>query len=457
MGLIFERALLGDGIKTDVLVELAVDGTIASVTADAPAGAHRRISGLAVPGMPNLHSHAFQRAMAGTVENGSGAPQDSFWTWRERMYQWVERLSPEEVGIVAAFAYLEMLKAGYTSVAEFHYLHRAPDGSAYAAPAAMAESVAAAAHDVGLGLTLLPALYMSRGFGQAAPLPEQRRFVLQPEELFAIVERLQAQRRPGFAVGLALHSLRAVPPDRVADVVRVFSRLAPAAPIHIHVAEQRQEVDDCLKATGHRPVEWLLQSGLLDARWCLIHATHTTPEEVAGVARANAVIGLCPTTEANLGDGLFPLESLLSAGGRFGIGTDSQVSIDPWEELRLLEYGQRLSRQRRAVARGTDGRQGGELLYGQSVRGGLQALGLPATSGLEAGAPADIVVLDLDNDAVAAPDQARLLDAYTFAPRGSAVRDVMVAGQWLVQERRHAQEDVIRSRYRAWRRGFAAA
>jgi len=444
-----ERALLPDGWARDVRIEVDSLGAIAAATPDSdPAGAGR-LAGPVVPGMANLHSHAFQRALAGLAERGLG--EDSFWTWREVMYRFVGRLSPEQVEAIAAQLYVEMLKAGYTAVGEFHYLHHGPDGRPYDDPAEMARRVLAAARRTGIGLTLLPVLYGYGDFGGQPAGEGQRRFLNSPEALLRIVEALHHDTAgdPQVAVGVAPHSLRAVTPDTLDAAVRGVHGLWAEAPVHIHVAEQMREVEACRAWCGRRPVEYLLEQGYPDARWCLIHATHTTEDEVARLAESGAVAGLCPTTEANLGDGVFPAEAYLRAGGRFGIGSDSHISVSPVEELRWLEYGQRLMVRRRNVLASPDhdGSVGATLWQG-ALRGGARALG-PPIGRLAPGHRADLVVLDGAAPQLRAKPDDLLLDALVFAGNANPVRDVMVGGSWVVREGQHSEEDAVLAAYQS--------
>ncbi len=440
----FERALLPGGIRRDVAVTVGADGRIESV--DAPRGGERQVLGLALPGLPNLHSHAFQRAMAGSAEVASGA-EHSFWGWREVMYRYVERLTPEDTAAIAAFAYLEMLEAGYTAVAEFHYLHHAPDGAPYSPVTALADAVRAGARDAGIRHLLLPTLYQTGNFGGAPLAGAQRRFANDTGAFLRLFERLAADEGGLARTGVALHSLRAVPQAAIAEVCAALAQRANC-PVHIHVAEQAREVRDCTAFSGRRPVEYLLSLGVVDRRWCLVHATHVTPAELSALAASGAVAGLCPTTESNLGDGRFPLDEFLAAGGRFGVGSDSHVSLDPREELRSLEYTLRAWRERRVIAVGAGEPNCGAFLYGRAVEGGAQAFGEPR-AGLVAGAPADFVVLDTDRAEYAGVDEAALVDAWVFAPRPGAVREVWVGGKPLVSDGRHRDREAIAGGYRA--------
>ena len=435
----FDRVLTPDGWLAPGRVEIGADGRIAAVEAGEGG---ERIGGIALPGMPNLHSHAFQRAMAGLTER-AGPGTDSFWTWREVMYGFVDRLAPDDVEAIAAQLYCEMLKAGFTSVAEFHYLHHAPDGGAYDDLAEMAERVTAAARRSGIALTLLPVLYNAGGFGGAPVGGAQRRFANDADRLLRIAETMQDRHgaRPDFRIGLAPHSLRAAGPKSLAAALEGLGSIDPDAPIHIHIAEQTMEVEDCIAWSGKRPVEWLLSAHEVGPRWCLVHATHMAAEETRDLARTGAVAGLCPTTEANLGDGLFPLEAYMEAGGRLGIGSDSHVSVSPVEDLRWLEYGQRLAARRRNVAALPEGSTGARL-HEAALDGGAQA------TAREAGAiavrrAADIVALDAAHPLLAGKTEDDILDAWIFAGNASLVRDVMVGGRWLVRDRRHPEEEAI--------------
>lgn len=445
MQLLFERALLPDGIVGNVRVSVAQDGTLVTVEPRSVVGDDRVIPGLAVPGMPNLHSHAFQRAMAGKAES-AGSAEDSFWTWRELMYRFVERLEPEDVAAITAFVYLEMLEAGYTSVAEFHYVHRRPDGQPYADPSVMASATRFGASRTGIRQLLLPCLYQTSGFGGRPPSARQQRFCEDTDSFLRLFERLDRRDSHTQSTGIALHSLRAVTPEALRVVVPAVRARRPIAPIHIHIAEQTKEVAECRAWCGRRPIEFLLELGVVDAHWCLVHATHAAPQELLGMAQSRAVVGLCPTTEANLGDGLFPLESFLAAGGRFGIGSDSHVSIDPREELRTIEYVLRLWRERRVLSASAAAPNCGTFLYSAAAAGGAQALGL-AAGAIVPGAPADIVVLDTDRPGFAGVPAEALLDAYVFAPRPGAVRDVLVGGAWVLRGGRHPEREAISADY----------
>jgi formimidoylglutamate deiminase len=472
-------ALLPAGWAEHVTVTIAPDGTITAVdTADgagarvapsepsapsAPSAPSERIQGVLLPGMPNLHSHAFQRAMAGLTERatppaapagppgppGPPGPIDSFWTWRDVMYHFVTRLDPDDVRAIAAQLYLEMVTTGYTSVAEFHYLHHAPDGRPYADRGAMAAAVVDAAAEIGIGITLLPVLYMASGFGDAPATPAQRRFVHTSESFAALVAELHARfgADPQRRVGMAPHSLRAVPPAALARALADRDAIDLAAPIHIHVAEQPQEVDDCLAWSGQRPVDWLLTHAAVDRRWCLVHATHITDDELRALAASGAVAGLCPTTEANLGDGVFPLAAYLEAGGRLGIGSDSHVSVSPIAELRWLEYGQRLVTRRRNVAAGAGQTSTGARLYRAALAGGGQAMGRPVGA-IAPGQRADFVVVDDEHPSIYGRAHDLLLDSLVFSGNDNPIRDVMIGGTWVVRDRVHAAGERVRARFR---------
>lgn len=397
----------------------------------------RSVSRYAVPGIPNLHSHAFQRAMAGLAERQTH-PEDSFWTWRETMYRFAARMTPESVHAVATQLYVEMLEAGYTSVCEFHYLHHAPDGKPYADPAAMSQALIAAARDTGIRLTLLPVLYMTGGF-DGRPLSErQRRFGHDVESFLRLIERLTPERNGGMRLGCAFHSLRAVPE---AAMHEVLSALPHDFPLHIHIAEQIGEVQDCLAIRGARPVEWLLHNADIGARWTLVHATHLTDQEARGIARSGATVAICPTTEANLGDGLFPLRAYLDAGGAWGIGSDSQISVSPVEELRWLEYGQRLITRHRNVAVSDRSPSVGETLL-QGVTGSrTNATGFGTES-------EDFLILDEEAPAFAGAQPANIVDRWIFSGNRPLVREVNVGGEQVVADGRHRDRDAVAARYR---------
>lgn len=441
--LLLAEALLPDGFARDVRVELDDDGTILAVEAERPAGGAETLAGIALPGLANLHSHAFQRGMAGLAERRSPA-DDGFWTWREVMYRFLAVLSPDDVEAIAAFAYLEMLERGFTAVGEFHYLHHDVDGRPYADRAEMAGRVVAAARATGIGLTLLPSFYARGGFG--APLGDgQKRFATDLDGFAALLERTRAHagRLPGTPVGVAPHSLRAVPPEGLA----AMAALAPEGPIHIHAAEQVREVEDCLAATGRRPVEFLLDEAGPDRRWCLIHATHMTPAETARLAGSGAVAGLCPITEASLGDGIFPGPAYLAAGGRFGVGSDSNIDIDAAGELRQLEYSQRLGLRGRNLMTTAPGESTGRRLFAEALAGGAQALAQPVGA-IAPGRRCDLVLLDPDHPAFAGAGPETRLDAWIFSGGREAVATVVAGGRVVVRDGRHVAREPILRRYR---------
>ena len=396
-----------------------------------------------LPGMPNLHSHAFQRAMAGMAER-RGRSDDSFWTWRETMYAFAATVGPEELKAIAAQLYVEMLKAGYTHVCEFHYLHHQPDGRPYADPAAMSLALVEAAREAGIGLTLLPVLYMTGGFDGRALSERQRRFYHDVDAYIALLERLRDHENSVLRVGVALHSLRAVPAEAMRALLG--SGATDGMPVHIHIAEQIGEVQDCLAVRNARPVEWLLDNADVDARWTLVHATHLTAQETQQLAKSGAVAGLCPTTEANLGDGLFPLADYLGAAGTFGIGSDSHISVSPVEELRWLEYGQRLSTRHRNIAARGEGASVGETLWDAALTGGRRAAAIDIGR-LEPGARADLLVLDDQSPLLAARGPRDAMDSFLFAGNMPLVRHVMTNGEWVVRDFRHREEARILKRF----------
>lgn len=431
-----ERALLPEGWARNVRLVIDASGRLERIEPDAhPAGAER-LRGPLLPGMPNLHSHAFQRAMAGLAE-ACGTGEDSFWTWREQMYRLVTRLTPEQLECIASQLYIELLKAGYTSVAEFHYLQHDRNGRPYADPAELSLRLSRAAREAGIGLTLVPVLYSHAGFGGQPADTGQRRFILDSDAYLDLLARLRPTlERARQYLGLGFHSLRAVTPEQMQ---RVLAAGPGDVPVHLHIAEQQREVDDCLAWSGRRPVQWLFEHVPPDARWCLVHATQTQPDEIAQLAESGAVVGLCPITEANLGDGLFAAREFLARGGRFGIGSDSQVSVSPVEELRWLEYGQRLRDRRRSRLAMEAQPALGQALYQAALAGGAQALGQPVGA-LQVGRRADLLVLDGESPYLAAASEDQLLDRWLFAGSDRQVRDVMVAGHWVVRHGRHVGE-----------------
>ncbi|PPU15659.1 formimidoylglutamate deiminase [Xanthomonas arboricola pv. corylina] len=434
------RALLPDGWAGDVRITLA-QGRIASVQPGAtPAADDTRVERL-LPGLGNLHSHAFQRGMAGLTEVG-GRGGDSFWSWRELMYRFVDRLDPDSLQVIAEQAYVEMLESGFTRVGEFHYLHHSPGGAAYAQAGEMSGRIAAAAANTGIGLTLLPVFYAHADFGGVAPSAAQRRLIHDIDGFARLLDDCKGSLKtlPDAVLGLAPHSLRAVTPEQLAALVPLTD-----GPIHIHIAEQQREVQACLAWSGQRPLQWLLANAPVDARWCLVHATHVDASELQGIVDNGAVVGLCPITEANLGDGLFPMQAFAAAGGRFGVGSDSNVLIDAAEELRLLEYGQRLQLQARNVL-AQAGASSGRWLFEQAGEGAAQALGV-ARSGIRVGASADLLELDPTHPALLARNDDALLDSWLFAARGGAVRTVWRAGRAVVRNGRHVDRTRVAARF----------
>ncbi len=434
------QALLAEGWHDEVRIEIA-QGSIARMTSGVVASAGDERHGAVLPGLCNLHSHAFQRIMAGRTEVG-GPGADSFWSWRDLMYRTALALTPTDVEAIASMAYIEMLEAGFTRVGEFHYLHHAVDGLAFANIAEMAERIAAAADVTGIGLTLLPVRYASSGFGGQPPTDGQRRFVTTRDQYDRLHEasRTAIARLPDAVLGVAPHSLRAVTPDELAATVA----RAGGGPIHIHVAEQSKEVDDCVAWSGQRPVEWLMAHQAVDQRWCLIHATHMTAEETARLAATGAIVGLCPLTEANLGDGVFPAAAFQSAGGRFGIGTDQNAEIGAASELQLLEYGQRLTLQARNVLAEPNGSTG-RAIFDAACAGGAQATGTHFR-GLSVGAPANLMTLKQRDAETPLPWADALLDAWVFS-RTIDVDCVYVRGKRMVEGGRHLNRSAVAKAY----------
>jgi formimidoylglutamate deiminase len=408
-------ALLPEGWAKNVVLTLD-DGDIVSV--ESGAGDGTALAGPVLPGMANLHSHAFQRAMAGLTEL-RGAPDDDFWSWRELMYRFVQRLNPEQAQVIAHFLYIELLRHGYTAVAEFHYVHH---------PSGMLETHLEAARDAGIAITLMPSLYRWSGFGSRPLQERQRRFHSDARSILDAFTGIKGAVTPDVRIGVSPHSLRAVDPAALEEIA---SSVPADAPIHIHAAEQLREVEQCVATLGRRPVEWLLENMRIDRRWCLVHATHLVPDEIDG----------------NLGDGIFPLLAYRAAGGRYGIGGDSHVSRNPAEELRTLEYLQRLSVGKRNLVTSDKTVAVGTTLWLEAAAGGAQALGR-RMGALAPGMRADLVVLDAEHADLAGRAGDAIANALVFSGSADLVRDVMVGGRWVVQQRRHPAEEAALSRYK---------
>lgn len=442
---IAEHALLPQGWAEQVRITIDDGGIISAVSGGigeggsgtmAASGGWQRLAGPVIAGMPNLHSHAFQRAMAGLTEVAAN-PEDSFWTWRDLMYRLVGRLEPDQVEAIARYLYIDMLKAGYTSVAEFHYLHHDLNGRPYADSSEMSQRILAAAHAAGIAITLLPVMYAHGGFGGKAPTVAQRRFIHRTDDYLTLLQRLapicKGHRR---RLGACFHSLRAVTPEEISVILQ---ETQDGRPLHIHIAEQQKEVDDCIAWSGQRPIQWLYNHHPVDDRWCLIHATHADEAEVAAMAKSGAVVGICPTTEANLGDGIFPAIDYGQQGGCLGIGSDSHVSLSVVEELRWLEYGQRLKHERRNRLYSADRKNIGAYLYETCVAGGAQALGQPIGQ-IAIGQRADLVVLNGAHPLMAHMTGDGILSRWLFGGTDNLIKDVMVGGDWVIQDGRHADE-----------------
>ncbi len=439
-------ARLPEGWVRNVRITVTPDGLIERVATGGAAADAQRLHGAVLPAMTNCHSHAFQRAMAGSAElRASG--RDDFWSWREAMYRVAGAMSSQALYGVALQLYVEMLKAGYSTVAEFHYLLRTQDSG----DEIFAGSIAAlrrAATDAGIRLLLLPVLYQRGGFDDRPLTGAQQRFYLSTEAFGDLVQKLAQEQDKMFRVGMAIHSLRAVSETAMQTALTRFQSTNPGGPLHIHIAEQEAEVRDCVASTGQRPIDWLLDRFELDSSWCLVHAMHASPTELERLAETGATIGLCPTTEANLGDGVFPAEEWLGLGGRVAIGSDSNVSVSAVEELRLLEYSQRLVKKRRNVLATDANPHVGDRLWSAAVSGGARAVGVKP-AGIVPGAPADLVVVDADHPQLSALRGAALTDAWVFSGSANVVRDVMVAGRWQVAAGKHARADNAGAAFRA--------
>lgn len=451
------EAMLPEGWARDVIIEIDDAGTITTVRARQSSRDADPAGGPIIPGMANLHSHAFQRSMAGLAER-LGSTDDSFWSWREVMYAFLDRLTPDQVYAIAAQLYCELLKLGYTAVAEFHYLHNAPGGKPYSNRAEMALRHLSAARDTGIAITLLPSLYVFGNFGDEPLQPAQKRFAISNDALLSMIAELrrEAAGHPDIRIGAAPHSLRAVNPAMLRELVDGLSAIDSAAPIHIHVAEQVKEVNDCLSWSEQRPVDWLLTNMPVDERWCLLHCTHVSQTESEKLAASRAVTGLCPTTEGNLGDGIFPFARYREKRGRWGIGSDSHVSQNPVEELRWLEYVQRLVMRRRNIAASTAVPSVGATLWKDAGAGGAQALARPMGA-IAPGLRADLVVLDPEHINLVGRSGDGLIDAFVFAGNGHTVKHVMAGGKWAVRDGHHPGEAAIAERYRKVQKQLYAA
>ncbi len=445
----FETALLPDGWASDVLVDVDEAGLIASVTPGSSEAAHVGISGAAVPAVPNVHSHAHQRAMIGLAER-SGPGSDSFWTWRETMYGFARSMEPEDLEAVAAQLYVETLKSGSSVIGEFQYLHHQRDGMSYYEPGELSLRCVQAARRAGIAITMLPTLYAYGGFGGQSPGEGQRRFINHADSFLRIISALvkAGEGRPLERVGMSPHSLRAVTAELLGEVLEGLDQMVKDAPVHIHVAEQTKEVKDCLAWSGRRPVQYLLENLPVDKRWCAIHATHMTGTEIAALAASGAVAGLCPTTEANLGDGTFPAVAYLTQGGAIAIGSDSHITVSPAEDLRQLEYSQRLLYQARTVLAGGAHRSTGRRLLDSVLAGGAQAMNQPVGA-IASGKRCDIAVLDTDHPALYGRSGDEIVDAWIFSAGNAAVCHLLVAGDAVVEDGRHRHEEEIGARFRA--------
>jgi formimidoylglutamate deiminase len=457
MLLFADDALLPTGWARNVLIEWDDRGRIIDVQRDA---ARRndvdRAKGALIPGVPNIHSHAFQHAFAGLAEYRARS-DDSFWTWRDIMYRFAARIGPDELESIATHLFIELLRGGYTSVCEFHYLHHDRDGRPYADSATLSLALVRAARSAGIGLTLLPVLYEASGFGARPPQPEQRRFVQSVDSLLELIDRLRREcAGDDVHIGLALHSLRAVSSEGLRAAVDGLRSMDAAAPLHIHIAEQEREVEECLAWSGQRSVEWLLDHVDVDARWCLVHATHMTEQERSEAASRGAVAGLCPTTEANLGDGVFEAADWWAAGGSFGLGSDSNVCTSAFVEAMMLEYSQRLVLKRRNILADSSSPQVATALVQRAVAGGARAAGRPV-AGIARGQSADFVVLDASGPLLAGLTPAEQLSSCVFAQPGRGVIDVCVGGQWRMLDGHHDGQESAARNFHAVRRELRGA
>lgn len=433
------RAYVANRWLENVRIEVS-RGLVRAVTFDQSPVSSDYCVDVVLPGIPNAHSHAFQRGMVGLCEQLGLNDQNNFWTWREEMYRLANSITAEGVLTIARQVYTEMLEAGYTSVAEFHYLHGEKNNEGV--HQWMYDSIVQAAADTGIRLIYLPIVYHAAGFNNQPLHREQYRFKMLFEDLITHMEYVQTTDYNNVSFGIGIHSLRAVSLKTLEDVSSYFK--SELCPIHLHIAEQIGEVEQCLEVHKKRPIELLLDQVSIDKRWCLVHATHTTVEELKDLSRTNAVICLCPSTEANLGDGLFSLRAWLDLGGQIAIGTDSQVTIDPFEELRWLEYGQRLTSKQRNISYTSEHQNVGWSLFDLVLRGGHQASGFQRAA-LQVGAPADLLTISEDDVIVTAHNCDTLLDALVFTGGKSPIDRVMVGGKWVVKQGSHINQTVHRT------------
>ena len=437
-----KKAFVNQHWQHNVAIEVK-DGVISEInTGQEPSGAEL-LTGPVLPAIANLHSHAFQYLMAGMAEVNLN-PNDSFWSWRDLMYRIVGKLNPDDIEVIATQLYIDMLKGGYTQVGEFQYLFNDFDGGSYANKCEVSEKLVSAANTANIGITLLPTLYSHSGFGGQAPTEGQNRFINTTESYLENFTTMatKLEEHSLHSIGHCFHSLRAVTQGQMSEVL---ATVEGAIPVHIHIAEQQKEIQDSIAWSGKRPVEWLFDNFEVDRNWCLVHATHLSEYEIAIVAKSHAVVGLCPTTEANLGDGIFPGAEFTKAGGRWGIGSDSHVSLSVKDELRSLEYSQRLKDMQRNRLYGEDNPNIGEYIFNQAQQGGNQALNID--TGLTVGQRADFIVLDDSHPMIGARADRDIINSWVFASNENIVKDVFVAGEQAVSNFKHDLQDQSRTQF----------
>ena len=446
MNLFAELALISEDWAHNVRISVGNDGKITNVESGVKPGPHDRElrNRILIPAMANLHSHSFQRSMAGMTEKRA-IKLDNFWSWRELMYSFLEQLNPEHVEAIAALVFMEMLESGYASVGEFHYLHHQQRGQHYENVAETSSRIFAAANQTGIGLTHLPVFYMQGGLNGEQLSQFQLRFGNNVDQYFILLEQIEKEIKTApkdYRLGIAPHSLRAVTPESLKEILdtRYF------VPVHIHISEQKKEVEDFQYKYGNRPVNWILDNVPVDSHWCLVHATHMLPEETTKLANSGAVAGLCPITEANLGDGIFDGSQYVSSGGKYGIGSDSNIHISLTEELRMLEYSQRLILKERNVMTNNSGSLG-KSIYTSALSGGAQALSRNSGS-IASGQWADLLALDSEALALYGSSKNEILDRWIFSADDSLVREVWSAGRQMVVDGRHVKHDQIEKQYR---------
>ncbi len=438
----FDSLLQNNGWVSPAFVSVDEKGLIQNLTSEKPEGEVETIDGFALPGFQNSHSHAFQYAMAGLAENHPTGVDDDFWTWREEMYKCALSVEPDHVEAIAAILYAEMLRVGYTHVAEFHYLHHSKDGKPYSNLAEMGERLIAAAKTAGIKITLVPVFYQKGNFGQD-PQPRQRRFISKTVD--AYFQLLEASRNvlknyADASLGLSVHSLRAVDLD---DVKTTFNQGPKDLPFHLHVSEQKKEVSDCLAFCNRRPMQWLLENLPVNERFHLVHSTHLNDDELKSLAKSKANVVLCPSTEGNLGDGIFRMKEYVRLGGHWSIGTDSHIGLNPLEEFRMIDYRQRLVTNHRNTFEG----DAASYLVNESIASGRKAMGATSSNNFEVGKPFDAVVFNSKSHLLSETSEKNRLASILYTSDSSRIIGSIVNGKWVTKNGHHNNGRIIKDNF----------